>query len=807
MAATNDDLGTVVGANNLIRYGLGADLTPSAGVITVTDSLHFLDGSGSVTTINISGGNPTTPVHVTFIRKTGSTVTFASGGNISGVIPTLADGIPIIAEWTGSAWYCYSTLALSSLGTQTANTVLAAPDGSNGTPSFRALSISDIASVLPFKVVATYAELTAALTALSSTGGAILCKPGSYTMTASITGSSNVSIIAPWGGVTFAPNGNRKMFDLTSKSRVTFRGIKFDMTGFATNASYAIYADSVTDLTIEQCEFVSGRRAVELRSYTNVKVRDCIGRNASEWAFYFGGGTGLWVSGNKCYSNGLDGIKVGTANTTRTGTITVTNGSTAVTGSSTLFTSEISAGYYILDNSGVSATVQSVTNDTALVLTGNWSGTTQAGIAFYADAQVTNADVFITGNECYSNTGGGINVDSSSLTNCIVSDNVCRANTGYGITVKQVYEGGTFKDIVVSGNTVTANTGGGITVQRNDTADATYTNLKIDGNQIRTTDTEAGIRMQSVDSSVVTNNLIRGAVANSTAILLVDCDSNLIKGNQLYANKCVVLDNQASTHASSANVIEDNYMEYVTGSAGYGLVFFTDQNAGAWLANHSNNVVRHNRMKVDSFSIISTSTTGTKAYQNTVNSVTAIPTVYGHKGDVAWNESVDGLEKFGWVAVTTGNPAVWEPMGTKQLHYSVTASGTDADLLSKTLWTYTVPGGTLHTEGKTLRVRAWGQVDATVTTKTITFRVGGTAISSPTGSVTSDSWYFDATIIRAGSASQRVIVNGHLAGAVARGIVSTTHTMANDMTVSVTAVNGTAVANQITFTAALVEVL
>lgn len=65
--------------------------------------------------------------------------------------------------------------------------------------------------------------------------------------------------------------------------------------------------------------------------------------------------------------------------TTLTGTVTFTNGSTAVTGVSTLFTSELSIGTTITDDEGlVLGVVDSIGDDFNLVLVESWIGTTGA---------------------------------------------------------------------------------------------------------------------------------------------------------------------------------------------------------------------------------------------------------------------------------------------------------------------------------------------------------------------------------------------------------------------------------------------
>jgi len=112
--------------------------------------------------------------------------------------------------------------------------------------------------------------------------------------------------------------------------------------------------------------------------------------------------------------------------TALTGTLTFTNGSTAVTGVGTAFTTEVAAGDYIwLDADGVWAQVSSVTDDTNLVLSAAYSGTGGTGSgavykgSFTSGEQVkvdaadyvtiTDAgDSAIAVAECYNDWPGGL---------------------------------------------------------------------------------------------------------------------------------------------------------------------------------------------------------------------------------------------------------------------------------------------------------------------------------------------------------------------------------------------------------------
>src|SRR2546425_8292182 len=82
----------------------------------------------------------------------------------------------------------------------------------------------------------------------------------------------------------------------------------------------------------------------------------------------------------------------GTASTwaiLRTGTITTSTLSTTVTGSGTLFTTQLAAGNVLYTTAGVAiGTVKTITNATTLTLTGN-AASTNTGIAYYSTSAAT----------------------------------------------------------------------------------------------------------------------------------------------------------------------------------------------------------------------------------------------------------------------------------------------------------------------------------------------------------------------------------------------------------------------------------
>jgi hypothetical protein len=535
--------------------------------------------------------------------------------------------------------------------------------------SIRPRSVFDYglySSDLPYVVASTSDDLSAVIADAEDQGGReIRLLPGTYAAPASTVELSigNVSVVAPWGGVTIESSGARAIFSLLpGAERVRFSGIKFDLSAHTTYGSHAVLADDVTNLVIDHCELIGGSRTLEIRNSGNVHIVDNVGHNAGEWPIYVAGCARVWITGNECYSNGLDGIKVGSVNTIRTGTITVTNGSPNVSGVGTLFTSELSAGDYILISGGSIGKIQSITNDTALVLTANWAYGSAPGTAYYGDPEVTIADLIVAENICYSNTSAGINVDSNSLQRVTVANNICHDNGAYGINIKQVYFGVTVKDIQVTGNVCTTNTGGGVTLQRNDTTNATMTDVFVTNNLIRQTNAAACLRLQSVDQTSISSNFIHQTGVNGDGVLIVDSDSCVFQYNDIRADEAVVFDNQAAAHACAGNIVQNNQLTNINTGNGAALVTFKAQAGGA-LGNHTNNVIRDNRMAPDVFTTLDTSTTGTKVYGNVIGSGTAAPAIFGHKGDIYMNDSPDSTEYVGWIAVTTANPASWKGFG------------------------------------------------------------------------------------------------------------------------------------------------
>lgn len=120
----------------------------------------------------------------------------------------------------------------------------------------------------------------------------------------------------------------------------------------------------------------------------------------TEWLTLITGG------GGTAFNNANSYLAVGDGGPTAlTGTLAVTNGSTAVTGTSTLFTTELAVGDYIYLNAQKTqlGKVASITNNTALVLTANYGGTTASGAAAskILNEVATQTDLQASSNKLY----------------------------------------------------------------------------------------------------------------------------------------------------------------------------------------------------------------------------------------------------------------------------------------------------------------------------------------------------------------------------------------------------------------------
>jgi hypothetical protein len=159
-----------------------------------------------------------------------------------------------------------------------------------------------------------------------------------------------------------------------------------------------IAGEAVTDSYPNPAQIAGGKATARVDSFGNMQVRGPVTTDEQGW--------------RDCFSGSSVGLAL-------TGTPTFTNGGTSVTGSGTLFTTEVEAGDYIKrdsDGNTAWARVDEVLSDTALTLEANYSGTSGGS----ASSVATVAQ--------FTGTGGSITVTSSAMT--IVSGTTISAETG-----------------------------------------------------------------------------------------------------------------------------------------------------------------------------------------------------------------------------------------------------------------------------------------------------------------------------------------------------------------------------------------
>ena len=122
----------------------GGAATPTFRNFTLNDLIPLGMANGQVV-IGSSGGAPIVSTLTAgtgiSIANTAGTITISNTG--SGTVTSVGMTVPSILSVSGSPITTSGTLALT-LASQTANTIFVAPDGSNGTPTFRSMSLGDL---------------------------------------------------------------------------------------------------------------------------------------------------------------------------------------------------------------------------------------------------------------------------------------------------------------------------------------------------------------------------------------------------------------------------------------------------------------------------------------------------------------------------------------------------------------------------------------------------------------------------------------------------------------------------------------
>lgn len=173
------------------------------------------------------------------------------------------------------------------------------------------------------------------------------------------------------------------------------------------------------------------------------------------------------------------------------------------------------------------------------------------------------------------------------------------------------------------------------------------------------------------------------------------------------------------------------------------------------------------------------------------------------KEDSLGNPAADGYV----LTSTVAGVRSWSNLPNPILHNDVSNSGTTAIITEEILKTYTLPGGTLDSDGDALYVEAVLETAANANNKTINLKFGVTTLVS-TGAIVSNNSRFiiKATITRVSSTSQYCfaeifgyegVSTALVTAATFGGPTSPGETLSADVDLVVTGQNGVAAANDI----------
>jgi hypothetical protein len=192
-------------------------------------------------------------------------------------------------------------------------------------------------------------------------------------------------------------------------------------------------------------------------------------------------------------------------------------------------------------------------------------------------------------------------------------------------------------------------------------------------------------------------------------------------------------------------------------------------------------------------------------------------------GNLTWATAQQSIRIFGTTSTGTSRAILVNSSGAMTvtaasgsgyfpfvLTTSTTQLGTGANTTETDLWTYSLPAGHLSINGHAVRVTTWGTFGANANTKNVRIYFGATVLGLFTTTANGLAWRASGMVLRSGASSQF----GYADQAVDLGgsntqvrLTTPAETMANAITIKITGQNGSAVANDIIFRAAIVESL
>lgn len=197
---------TYVGLDALFSAGTG--ITIVSGTISVSNLAGDVTGSPAANTVvklQNRAVASTAPTNGQALVWNNSTTTWEPGNVGTGTVTSVALSLPSIFSVSGSPVTTSGTLT-GTLATQTANTVFAAPNGSTGAPTFRALVAADIPSLAASIITSGILPIARGGTNLGTTptNGQLLIGNGTGYTLANLTAGAGIAITNGTGSITVA---------------------------------------------------------------------------------------------------------------------------------------------------------------------------------------------------------------------------------------------------------------------------------------------------------------------------------------------------------------------------------------------------------------------------------------------------------------------------------------------------------------------------------------------------------------------------------------------------------------------------
>lgn len=163
-----------------------------------------------------------------------------------------------------------------------------------------------------------------------------------------------------------------------------------------------------------------------------------------------------------------------------------------------------------------------------------------------------------------------------------------------------------------------------------------------------------------------------------------------------------------------------------------------------------------------------------------------------------------GKVAFNAVQVGGGAASITNPAGV--ISSQGTPAVSAATNTTQTLMSYSLPANTLNRVGAGLFVRAWGAVAGNAAPRNIILNVGGKTLATGSQTQSGVSWRLDAQVVKTGNNAQSLLLSGMIGTTtISPSVVTDTSVDTGAITISVTAVDASAAATNVTQNAMVVE--